>query len=395
MGLKSGSALVNGSGRPMQPSTHNRLNKVIAKTIRSIPYRFGETKELIAIILGVIKYLTPLKLSNLLTRELEILKRAERPRGFPFHAVIDITNVCNLQCPYCPTGRRQNSGRIQRIIDIDLLRIFLDNIGKYLIIADLFNWGEPLLHPQIANIVRIFHERRIFHHISTNLNIPNKQVLEKICDAGLDLLTVSISGITQEIYERYHKAGDVNLVFDNVRHIINYKKRLKYTNPTIVFKYLVFKHNLHQIDQARTLAREMGVDIFWTCYAGGPEDNILPMDEEKKRWLYPGTGTFCSDLWSTIVLNCDGGITPCCLLYFKKDDFAAYSQANTVNIVDIMSNDKYSIARQLFKISSVAEFPQNLQHPCLKCTLVHRQRHLTRYLASNPNAKQAHRTGGP
>lgn len=395
MVVKSGREIVSDIGRPMQKSTNDRLNKVISKTISSIPYRFGETKELITIILGGIKYLTPLKLFNLLIRELERLKGVERPRGFPFHAIIDITNICNLQCPYCPTGRRQNSGRTQRIIDIDLLRIFLDSIGMYLIIADLFNWGEPLLHPQIVDIVTMFHERRIFHHISTNLNIHNKQVLEKVCDAGLDFLTVSISGITQEVYENYHKEGDVNLVFDNVKHIINYKNKLKYTNPTIAFKYLVFKHNFHQIDKARKLAKEMGVDIFWICYAGGPEGKILPMDEEKKRLLYPDTGTFCSQLWRTIVLNCDGGITPCCLLYFKKDDFTEYPHANSVNIVDIMSNNKYIIARKLFKISSVAEFPQKLQHPCLKCTLVHRQRHLTEYLASNPNAKQANRTGGP
>jgi MoaA/NifB/PqqE/SkfB family radical SAM enzyme len=393
--VKSGIEIVNDSDRHMQKSTNDRLNKVISKTIKYIPYRFGEMKELITISLNIVKYLTPLKLSNLLIREFEILKAVERPRGFPFHAVIDITNACNLQCPYCPTGRRQNSGRSRRIIDIDLLRMFLDNIGKYLIIADLFNWGEPLLHPQIDFIVRMFHERRIFHHISTNLNIRNKQVLEKVCDAGLDFLTVSISGITQEVYERYHKGGDANLVLDNINYIINYKKKLKYINPIIAIKYLVFKHNVHQIDKARKLAKEFGVDIFWTCYAGGPEDKIIPRDEEKIKLLYPGTGKFCSELWRTIILNCDGGITPCCLLYFKQDDFAEYSQANMFNIVDIMSNNKYVIARKIFKISSVAELPQNLQHPCLKCTFVHRQRHLTEYLASNPNAKQAHRTGGP
>jgi MoaA/NifB/PqqE/SkfB family radical SAM enzyme len=102
--------------------------------------------------------------------------------------------------------------------------MLLDNIGKYLIIADLFNRGEPLLHPIIEFIVRMFHKRRIFHHIYTNLNIRNKQVLEKICDAGLDFLTVSISGITQEVYETYHKGGDANLIFDNINYIINYKK---------------------------------------------------------------------------------------------------------------------------------------------------------------------------
>lgn len=379
----------------MQKSTHDLLNKAISKAICSIPYRFGEVKELITLVLNVIKYLTPLKLFNLVIRELEILRRVDLPKGLPFHAVIDILNACNLQCSYCPTGRRQNSGRSQRIIDIDLLEIFLDNIGKYLIMADLFNWGEPLLHPQIDNIVRMFHERRIFHHISTNLNIHNKQVLEKVCDAGLDFLTISISGITQEIYEKYHQKGDINLVLDNLRHIINYKKKLKCINPIIELKYLVFKFNIHQIDEARNLAKEMGVDIFRACYAGGPEDEIIPIKEVQKHLLYPGTGKLCSQLWRTIVLNSDGGVAPCCFVYFKKDDFAEYRQSDMFNIRDIMTNNKYIAARRMFKNSSGSELPKNLQHPCLKCIMVHRQLHLTGYLASNPYAQQAHRTGGP
>jgi MoaA/NifB/PqqE/SkfB family radical SAM enzyme len=379
----------------MERFTNDLMNKVIHKTIDFIPFRCGEIKELLTLVLGVIKYLTPLKLYNLIVRESERLKRVDLPKGFPFHTLIDIANTCNLKCPYCPTGRRQNSGRTQRIIDIDLLEAFLDQIGKYLIMADLFNWGEPLLHPHIENIVRMFHKRNIFQQISSNLNIRNKHVLEKVCDAGLDFLIVSISGITQEIYEKYHQGGDIDLVWDNLRYIISYKKKSKYFNPIIELKYLIFKYNTHQIEKARILAKKIGVDIFRVCYAGGPEDEIISVNEEKKNLLYPGRGNLCSQLWSTIVLNSDGGIAPCCFLYFRDDDFAEFSQSNNFNIKDIMSNQKYVAARRMFKDSAVGALPKELQHPCLKCVFVHRQPHLTGYLAANPYAKKAHRTGGP
>lgn len=371
------------------------LNKVIIKTIGAIPFQFGDIRELVTLFCGVVKYLTPLKLANLVLRESERLKRADLPKGFPFHAVIDIMNACNLQCNFCPTGRRQSSGRIKRIIDIDLLESFLDNIGKYVVIADLFNWGEPLLHPNIGKIVEILHDRRIFKQISTNLNIRDQQILEGVCDAGLDFLIVSISGMTKKIYEKYHQKGDIDLVVDNLKYIVNYKKKLKYRYPIVELKYLIFKHNIHQIEEARAFAKEIGVDIFRACYAGGPEEEIISINEKKKKLLYPATGKSCSQLWRTIVLNSDGGIGPCCFLYFKKDDFADYYPPDHINIKDIMSNPQYVVARRMFNRAALGTLPEDLQHPCLKCAFVHRQPHLSGYLAANPNAKQSHRTGGP
>jgi len=372
----------------MPVNRNDFLNKLVYKTISVVPSRFGDARDVISYSLGVVKYLTPSKVANFLTREHERLKRVSLPRGFPFHAVVDVSNACNLECPYYTPGRRQTSGRTERIIDLDLVRTFLDRYGKYLIAADLFNWGESLLHPKISDIVHLFHERRIFHQISSNLNIRNRSVLEKICDAGLDVLIISISGTTQDIYERYHRRGDIFLVVENLKHLIAYRKSMHRFSPIIEMKYLTFRYNAHQVPAALRLANEIGVDIFRSHIAGGPKEEIIQVDEEKKKLLYHGTGGLCYQLWRTIVLNSDGGIAPCCLLYFKDDDFAHLS-----GIED--TSQRYIEARNMFNRLAAGELGSNLQHPCLKCSFVHRQKHLAEYLAANPNAKSGHRTGGP
>jgi MoaA/NifB/PqqE/SkfB family radical SAM enzyme len=269
-----------------------------------------------------------------------------------------------------------------------LVKTFLDRYGKYLIAADLFNWGESLLHPKIFDIVRLFHERHIFHQISSNLNIRNKSVLEKICDAGLDRLIVSISGTTQETYERYHRRGDISLVVENLKHLIEYRKRMHLFSPIIELKYLTFKYNTHQVPEALRLANQIGVDIFRSHIAGGPEEEIIQTDEENKKLLYPSTGGLCYQLWRTIVLNSDGGVAPCCFLYFKDDDFTHISCIED-------TGQRYIEARSMFNRLAVGELASNLRHPCLKCSFVHRQKHMAEYLAANPYAKQGHRTGGP
>ncbi len=106
--------------------------------------------------LGVLPYLTFRKLSNLVRCEAEKLRRSAQPSSFPVTAVIDVNSRCNLQCPYCPTGARRDSGRVQSLIDPSIVQQLVDELGQYLISAHLFNWGEPLLHPQIGEMVNMF-----------------------------------------------------------------------------------------------------------------------------------------------------------------------------------------------------------------------------------------------
>lgn len=364
------------------------LSKLACMALRVVPWRYGDTRSMLSNLLATFKVLNRIKLANFLKRELQRRSRNPSPEGFPYHAILDVVNACNLKCPYCPTGRRQTSGRSERLIDVDRVGTFLDRYGKYLIAVDLFNWGESLLHPRIHEIVDLIHQHNIFQQISTNLNIKDKAVLRKVCDAGVDHLIVSISGITQDVYEKYHRNGDLSLVMENLEFIVNYRKQMSRSNPLIEVKFLTFKYNLDQVQEARRVVGEIGVDIFRSHIAGGAKEDIIERNEDKRRFLYQGAGPSCSQLWTTIVLNSDGGIAPCCFLYFKNDDFADLETFTG-------SNQKYLEARSLFNVGASSALDKNLSHPCLKCSFVHRQRHLASYLAANPNAKQGHRTGGP
>jgi hypothetical protein len=275
------------------------------------------------------------------------------------------------------------------MIDPLLVKRMLDELDKYLISVVLYNWGEPLLHPQIAEIIRIIHNRRIFTTISTNLNITNKKILVDLCEAGLDHLTVSFSGASQEVYEQYHRRGDLDLVLENIRYVTSYKRKNHLRRPIIEFKYLLFKHNRQEMKAARNLGAGLGVDLFRCLEAGGPEEAIIDASSSAGNLLSP---KFCHQLWNMLVLNSDGGIMPCCYLFFKRDDFGDYAQDR---VVQVRNNPLFVTARKLFNASEVADLPGTMQHPCLKCEVVHDQPHLHEYLALNIYAQKEHRTGGP
>jgi len=340
---------------------------------------------------AVAPYLTPAKLRNALHSQTEALRRAPEPRALPSIAILDVAGVCNLRCRYCSTGIGRNNGRQPRLISVALVDQFLAEVGRSLVSVNLYNWGEPLLHPQLPDIVRRFHQNRIFTSVSTNLNTARRDYLADLGAAGLDHLVISLSGASQEGYERYHRLGNYNLMLDNLKFLIDDKRRRRRQRPLIEVKYLMFTFNRHEVDAAARLARDLSVDLFRTVPGGGArEAKVIAPDEPPWKFPFPSPWP-CHHLWDTAVLRVDGGVAPCCYTFFKADDFGDFTKAS---LEDIRLSDRFIQARSLFNPRRLGKLPPDLDHPCLKCHLVHELRHLQPYLRGNPHAVLGPLDGG-
>jgi hypothetical protein len=73
-------------------------------------------------------------------------------------------------------------------------------------------------------------------------------------------MTLSIDGATQSVYERYRKKGDIEQIFQNIRNLVDARRRLGKGTPVISWQFLAFEHNAHEIDRAIEMARQMGLD---------------------------------------------------------------------------------------------------------------------------------------
>ncbi len=325
---------------------------------------------------ALLRYSTPRKLLNFLRCELEKAARQTKVSSFPYTTTIDTTNICNLKCPLCPTGAKLY-GRKPSHIDIQLLKDFLDEMGDFLYIANLYNWGESLLNPNIAEIVSLFHKRCIYTSISTNLNIPIERRLDEVCDAGLDHIILSIDGATEQTYRQYRRGGNFELVLKNLRHLVSYKQKKSSKNPMIEWQFIVFKHNEHEVNMAKKMALELGCDRFSFVKGMGPAD-WMPQAAEF-RDLLQKEDKFCNQLWHNITIQPDGGVTPCCHLYKKEDDFGSLNM--TSSIQEMRNNFLHLEARRFFNTSLLPASKTN--HPCLSCPLVLMQSHLQDFIALN------------
>ena len=298
---------------------------------------------------------------NILKLRVNMALKREAVSSYPVAAFIEPNLYCNLQCPACPTGLRLGL-RPTVGIDEELFKATIDEIGDYVFQLYMYNWGEPLLHKRTPEMIAYAKKKDINILLSTNLSIKlTDDYIDRLVLSGLDRMLVSIDGVTQESYAKYRRNGNLELVRDNLRRIQRAKQRLDRATPKVVWQFLVFRHNEHEIEQARALHKEWGANEF---SVGGAEMPLEPHNEgfepstipayniyhpdhpaQKEAERQMTTDRACAWLYGVFVLNPNGKVSPCCAVPSEKLDFGEYQKGD---FFTVWNNETFRRARRMF-----------------------------------------------
>jgi len=196
----------------------------------------------------------------------ESVKSFLRTKYLPRTVLIDIVGSCNLKCPSCPAGSSEAKNPGGRM-DIGMFREIIKKVANEQpgTTVSIFNWTEPLQHPEVDRFLLTIKEYGLKSRISTNLNILRDA--DKIAAANPDGITVSLSGFTQDIYARGHRGGNVEVVKENMRRLSAALRSAKSSADVTVY-YHKYKHNLHEIDLMREFSESLGFSFGadWAYY---------------------------------------------------------------------------------------------------------------------------------
>ena len=122
---------------------------------------------------------------------------------------IDPLTQCQLRCPTCPQGRGEMANH-NAPIKPDALRYWLRLIANQRNIKtiSLYWCGEPFLHPKLPELVRICNSYCEDVLVITNGN-TGLDALPEYARCEPHTTSVSVSGWSQEVYERHHVGGSV------------------------------------------------------------------------------------------------------------------------------------------------------------------------------------------
>jgi len=306
----------------------------------------------------LLRHSTPRKLANWLLAKAQRQFKKAKVWGYPYHYVVDPINICILHCPLCPTGRGTLKRR-QGKMAFDDFKKLIDEIAEYAYFLDLYNWGEPFLHPQIFDLIDYASSRNISTKISTNLNYFDAGMAEQVVVSGLEELVISLDGADQETYETYRVGGSLDKVVENVRALVRQRELHRSPFPLLTIRVLLNRHNEHQIPAIRQLGKQMGVDNFVVApimvNTDSREDmeRWLPVNERHSFYNYKTRQDrtlqkvkTCPYLWETCVISWEGAVSPCCWYDDPANDFG---NAFAEPLKAIWNNDFYVASRRVFR----------------------------------------------
>src|SRR6476469_4062181 len=271
--------------------------------------------------------------------------------GSPIAISVEPTTSCNLRCPECPSGLRaftRPTGMLQK----NFFKETIDQLAPHLSYLVFYFQGEPYLNPDFLNMVHYAASKKIYTATSTNAHYLTDANAQRPVESGLDNLIISIDGTTQEVYKQYRVGGNLKKVLEGAANIVKWKKELGSKKPFIIFQFLVVRHNQHQIEEVKKMAKEIGVDEVRLKtaqvydYQNDP-NQLIPTIAKYSRYKKDKSGKMafkgnnanhCWRLWHDPVITWDGSVVPCC---FDKDAKHKLGDLSKQSFRELWHNKEY------------------------------------------------------
>jgi MoaA/NifB/PqqE/SkfB family radical SAM enzyme len=199
---------------------------------------------------------------------------------------IEVTSRCPLRCTFCPN---KSLGRNWIYGDLPW-SVFSECIVPHLPRFDLVylqGWGEPLLHPQLWEMIRATKDAGCRVGFTTCGSALDETNGARLLDAGIDILSISFAGATPTTHEALRVGSDFRKLAANVERIARLKKEraasviaseakqspsrdseiassqkmpLAATPPLLELHFLMLRDNIHELPEFVRLAASLGAD---------------------------------------------------------------------------------------------------------------------------------------
>jgi MoaA/NifB/PqqE/SkfB family radical SAM enzyme len=148
-----------------------------------------------------------LKIAKRRTRELLMIGRALASTDHPVMAHIIPMRRCNLSCSYC-----NEYDDVSKPVPLETMYQRIDKLGELGTAIITISGGEPLLHPELDDVIRRIRSTGAIAGMITNGYLLVEERIKRLNDAGLDHLQISIDNVMpDEVSKKSLKVLDKKL----------------------------------------------------------------------------------------------------------------------------------------------------------------------------------------
>jgi len=197
-------------------------------------------------------------------------------RTYPLNQIyFYLTEGCNLRCRHCWIAPKyQSEGDSSGSLDLDLFKSIIEQAKPLGLTGVKLTGGEPLLHPDIKEIIEYIRTEDLRLIVETNGVLCTPELAEKLAACKDPFVSVSLDGAEAVTHEWVRGVeGCFDEAIEGLRNLVNAG-----LNPQVIMALM--RHNKDQMESIVRLAERSG--------AGSVKFNIIQPTARGERIHFSG-----------------------------------------------------------------------------------------------------------
>ncbi len=187
---------------------------------------------------------------------------ARRIAGWPRCLLVETSTKCNLNCPWCE-DLLGLSTRKRKFMSAQDFALAMQHVGRHVTAVTFIRTGEPLVNPELLEIIGEARKRRVIVTLNSNLATLNQDMIDALIDiAPHRIVTALISPDAQE-YEAKQVGGRFEETVENFAAICRAKRNRGQHFPVVEVQLIATRTSVRQIDEFAEIVERIGCDLAY------------------------------------------------------------------------------------------------------------------------------------
>ena len=279
---------------------------------------------------------------------------------------IEISNICNLQCSFCPVVDRD-----KKVMSADMFKTIIHDVAPHTEQVCLHLMGEPLAHPEFETIIRHCEEAGVKINLTTNGILLNRYKALLSTSPAFHQINFSIHAFKDNF-----KNKDIN---PYLLDILNFSKESQELRPELYINYRLWNifetttQNDSNSDILKTIGNFFETEIKEDIDVGSIKSKriykrVYLHFDSRFEWPSPlmpkqSVVGFCHAITSHVGIHADGTVVACCLDKEARLDLGKMPEKS---LSQVLEGQRARNMRQGFLARKLVE------DLCQRCTFIKR-----------------------
>ncbi len=239
--------------------------------------------------------------------------RSEESETFPEMVVCGICFFCNAKCIHCPNAKTDFTASLKgkdRLMSWDVFKRIADECARYPHnLVRMSSAGEVLLHPEAVDMIEYLLSVKKDKNVAltTNGSRLNAETSERLLEAGIRSIEVSVDAATAEVYEKIRVGLSFDRMLKNVRELVRLRNAGGY-RTRIMVSVIEQDTNRDSLEDIQAFWNDT-VDVVLTRKLLGFM-GLIERDKSAQK-TYMSAKTPCPFLWERILIDAQGNVRGC------------------------------------------------------------------------------------